>query len=166
MRQDVGCSSSSDSEASKGAVAAERSEDMGERNSERPDERKEASVGQSRFLTKGIEGQKLSAYKWWCLYRLSDIRSITTLYPKPRSSATHPSLPVHTLNAKPYPFRESQRHQILIPHLTCFLGIYCFQSNMASNLIMASPTERFFYGRRSFRTFSWRTHITVFSDHF
>lgn len=83
MRQDVGCSSSSDSEAIEGAVAAERSEDMGERNSERPDERREASVGQSRFLTKGIEGQKLSAYKWWCLYRLSDIRSITTLYPKP-----------------------------------------------------------------------------------
>lgn len=84
MRQDVGCSSSSESrEVSEGAVAAERSEDMGERNSERPDERREASVGQSRFLTKGIEGQKLSAYKWWCLYRLSDIRSITTLYPKP-----------------------------------------------------------------------------------
>ena len=84
MRQDVRCSSSSESrEVSEGAVAAERSEDMGERNSERPDERREASVGQSRFLTKGIEGQKLSAYKWWCLYRLSDIRSITTLYPKP-----------------------------------------------------------------------------------
>src|SRR4029434_5404398 len=86
--------------------------------------------------------------------------------PNQISSATHPLLPIYTLNAKQYPFRESQRHQILIPHLTCFLGIYCFQSNMPSILIMASPTERFFHGRRSFRTFSWRTHITVFSDHF
>ena len=67
MCQDVGCSSSSEGrEGSEGAVAAERSEDMGERNSERPDERKEASVGQSRFLTNGIEDKKLSAYKWWC----------------------------------------------------------------------------------------------------
>ena len=52
--QDVGCSSSSDSEAIEGAVAAERSEDMEEeRNSQRPDERRETSVGQGRGGRRG-----------------------------------------------------------------------------------------------------------------
>ena len=40
---------------------------MGERNSERPDECKEASVGQSRFLTNGIEDKKLSACGGVCI---------------------------------------------------------------------------------------------------
>src|SRR4029434_10235940 len=85
--------------------------------------------------------------------------------PNQISSATHPLLPIYTLNAKQYPFRESKRHQILIPHLTCFLGIYCFQSNMPSILIMASPTERFFHGRRSFRTFLLEdTHYSFFQS--
>ena len=54
MCQDVGCSSSSDSEAIEGAVAAERSEDMEEeRNSQRPDERRETSVGQGRGGRRG-----------------------------------------------------------------------------------------------------------------
>src|SRR4029434_7122864 len=52
--QDVWCSSSSDSEAIEGAVAAERSEDMEEeRNSQRPDERRETSVGQGRGGRRG-----------------------------------------------------------------------------------------------------------------
>ena len=56
MRQDVGCSSSSESrEVSEGAVAAERSEDMGERNSERPDERRETSVAQRRGGRRGSD---------------------------------------------------------------------------------------------------------------
>src|SRR4029434_2875003 len=52
--QDVWCSSSSDSEAIEGAVAAERSEDMEEeRNSQRPDDRRETSVGQGRGGRRG-----------------------------------------------------------------------------------------------------------------
>src|SRR4029434_10643496 len=52
--QDVWCSSSSDSEAIEGAVAAERSEDMEEeRNSQRPDELRETSVGQGRGGRRG-----------------------------------------------------------------------------------------------------------------
>ena len=60
MCQDVGCSSSSDSESIEGAVAAERSEDMEEeRNSERPDERRETSVGERRKTGKRLRNNDL-----------------------------------------------------------------------------------------------------------
>src|SRR4029434_7367633 len=60
MRQDVGCSSSSESrEVSEGAVAGERSEDMGERNSERPAEFSVASYFCTVFFRRG--------WRWLCV---------------------------------------------------------------------------------------------------